>query len=78
MTKNFRRNIERIFCYCGDLQTSWLENFLKKIPLANLNNRGHSKSTWVEGEKKNPEIFKMNFYSYSSVFAIDYNGSMKH
>ena len=57
---------------------TWVENFLKKIPLANLNNRGHSKSTWVEGEKKNPEIFKMNFYSYSSVFAIDYNGSMKH
>ena len=27
--------------------------------------------------KKNAEIFKMKFYSYSPVFPIDYNGSMK-
>ena len=27
---------------------------------------------------KNPEIFKMKFYSYSPVFPIDYNGSMKY
>ena len=29
-------------------------------------------------EKKNAEIFKMKFYSYSPVFPIDYNGSMKY
>ena len=28
--------------------------------------------------KKNAEIFKMKFYSYSPVFPIDYNGSMKY
>ena len=28
--------------------------------------------------KKNAEIFKMKFYNYSSVFPIDYNGSMKY
>ena len=28
--------------------------------------------------KKNAEIFKMKFYSYSLVFPIDYNGSMKY
>ena len=27
---------------------------------------------------KNAEIFEINFYSYSPVFAIDYNGSMKY
>ena len=26
----------------------------------------------------NAEIFKMKLYSYSPVFAIDYNGSMKY
>ena len=25
--KNFRRNIERGFCYCRDLKMSWLEHF---------------------------------------------------
>ena len=39
MTKNFRRNIERVFCYCRDLKTAGtfskfnkrggMENFLK-------------------------------------------------
>ena len=28
--------------------------------------------------KRNAEIFKMKFYSYSPVFPIDYNGSMKY
>ena len=28
--------------------------------------------------KKIDEIFKMNFYSYSTVCLIDYNGSMKY
>ena len=28
--------------------------------------------------KKNAEIFKMKFYSYSSAFPIDYNGSVKY
>ena len=28
--------------------------------------------------KKTAEIFKMKFYSYSPVFPIDYNGSMKY
>ena len=28
--------------------------------------------------KKNADIFKMKFYSYSPVFPIDYNGSMKY
>ena len=28
--------------------------------------------------KKNAEILKMKFYSYSSVFPTDYNGSMKY
>ena len=28
--------------------------------------------------KKNAEIFKIRFYSYSPVFPIDYNGSMKY
>ena len=28
--------------------------------------------------KKDAEVFKMKFYSYSPVFAIDYNGSMKY
>ena len=28
--------------------------------------------------KKNAEIFRMKFYSYSPVFPIDYNGSMKY
>ena len=28
--------------------------------------------------KKNAEIFKMKFYSYSPVFPIDYNGRMKY
>ena len=27
---------------------------------------------------KNGEIFKIKFYSYSPVFPIDYNGSMKY
>ena len=29
MTNNFRRNIERVFCSCRDLKTSWLEHFSK-------------------------------------------------
>ena len=33
---------------------------------------------YVRFFKKNAEIFKMKFYSYSPVFAIDYNGSMKY
>ena len=33
---------------------------------------------YVRFFKKNAEIFKMKFYSYSSVFPIDYNGSMKY
>ena len=28
--------------------------------------------------EKNAEIFKMKFYSYSAVFPIDYNGSIKY
>ena len=28
--------------------------------------------------KKNTEIFKMKFYSYSQVFPMDYKGSMKY
>ena len=28
--------------------------------------------------KKNTQIFKMKFNSYSPVFPIDYNGSMKY
>ena len=28
--------------------------------------------------KKNAEIFKMKFYSYSPFFPIDCNGTMKH
>ena len=28
--------------------------------------------------KKNADIFKIKFYSYSPVFPIDYNDSMKH
>ena len=28
--------------------------------------------------KKNAEILKMKFYSYSPGFPIDYNGSMKY
>ena len=30
MTKNFRRNIEKVFCYCRDLKMSWLEHFPKR------------------------------------------------
>ena len=33
---------------------------------------------YVRFFKKNAEIFKMKFYSYSPVFPIDYNGSMKY
>ena len=29
-------------------------------------------------KKYNAEIFKMKFYSYSPVFPIEYNGSMKY
>ena len=29
-------------------------------------------------KKKNAVIFKMKFYSYSPVFPIDYNSSIKH
>ena len=29
-------------------------------------------------KKNNAEIFKMKFYTYSPVFPIDYNGSMKY
>ena len=29
-------------------------------------------------KKKNAEIFKIKFYSYSPIFPIDYNGSMKY
>ena len=28
--------------------------------------------------KKNAEFFKINFYSHSPIFRIDYNGSMKY
>ena len=40
--------------------------------------RGVLKSVYVRFFKKNAEIFKMKFYSYSPVFPIDYNGSMKY
>ena len=33
---------------------------------------------YVRFFQKNAEIFEINFYSYSPVFAIDYNGSMKY
>ena len=33
---------------------------------------------YVRFSKKNAKISKMNFYSYSPVFPIDYNGSMKY
>ena len=33
---------------------------------------------YVRFFKKNAEILKMKLYSYSPVFAIDYNGSMKY
>ena len=29
-------------------------------------------------KKKNAEIFKLKFYSYSPVFPIDYNGNIKY
>ena len=29
-------------------------------------------------KKKIADVFKMKFYSYSPVFPIDYNGSMKY
>ena len=32
---------------------------------------------YVRFFKKNAEIFKIKFYSYSPVLPIDYNGSMK-
>ena len=31
-----------------------------------------------KNKKKNAEIFKMKFYSYSPVFPIDYNDSIKY
>ena len=33
---------------------------------------------YVRFISKNAEIFKMKCYSYSPVFAIDFNGSMKY
>ena len=33
---------------------------------------------YVRFFEKNAEIFKMKFYSYSPVFPIDYNGSIKY
>ena len=33
---------------------------------------------YVRFFERNAEIFKMKFHSYSSVFLIDYNGSMKY
>ena len=42
MTKKFRRNIERVFCCCRDLKTSWLEHFSK------FNKQGvWKKMSWV-------------------------------
>ena len=40
--------------------------------------RGVVAFVYVHFFKKNAEIFNMKFYSYSPVFPIDYNGSMKY
>ena len=40
--------------------------------------RGVLAFVYVRFLKKNAEIFQMKFYSYSPVFPIDYNGSMKY
>ena len=40
--------------------------------------RGVLACLYVHFFKKYAEIFKTKFYSYSPVFPIDYNGSMKY
>ena len=40
--------------------------------------RGVLVCVYVRLKQKNAEIFKMKFYSYSPVFPIDYNVSIKY
>ena len=44
----------------------------------NEQGEGYLAYVYVRFLKKNAEIFKMKFYSYSPVFPIDYNGNMKY
>ena len=44
----------------------------------NEEGKGVLACVYVRFFKKNAEIFKMKCYSYSPVFPIDYNGSMKY
>ena len=49
--------------------------------IGNKNEQGEGEvlaCVYVHFFNKNAEIFKMKFYSYSPVFYIDYNGSMKY
>ena len=45
---------------------------------AKTGGRGVLACVYVPFKKKNAEIFKMKFYSFSPAFPIDYNGSMKN
>ena len=40
--------------------------------------RGARAYVYVRFFEKNAEVFKMKLYSYSPIFPIDYNGSMKY
>ena len=63
---------------------------IQKVPLLRRGGRVTEKRTKQTGRmdvlacahfhlfKKNAEIFKMKLYSYSLVFPIDYNGTMKY
>ena len=54
------------------------EGIIEKETNTNRVRRGLGISVRPLFKKKNAEIFQMKFYSYSPVFPIDYNGSMKY
>ena len=80
VSESRNHTIVRRFGGRGHSKSTFVEEGWKVIKKqTKTNNReGVLVCVYVRFFKKNAEIFKMKFYSYSPVFAIDYNGSMKY
>ena len=62
MTKNFRRNIDRVICYCRDLKMSWLEHFPKSKKRGVWNK-------YVLGGMSKPRFSTRTFHTFSLIWS---------
>ena len=74
------KNLDNFITIRGHSKSKFVEKGGGVIEKQTKPNRGPGvlACVYVRFFKKNAEIFKMKFYSYSSAFPIDYNGSVKY